>query len=519
MKKKHPAIHRFILPILACALLYSPLIDSAAAATDATTGPTSGPDAADSDRFLVLYPGVPSEHEKAPAAAYFAANAALKARGPIDVAALISGKLPADTPGLGASIHVTEAWVRYDNDKYDPGDPIRSDKAYAKSLGFQDILAYPTFGTNDDIFMVPYPGAARDKLLVSELNHSVTSYEPIYPGDTLYLVANERNVTDLTPATGSTYRSLAIETKGSVYNQRGAKVNDVVFRVVENIRVYKDRSGIPSNPGFGDIWIGPNWFSRAEHIYTDQDWATIRDLWSKEKRRGPKPLYWEDVKVGDMPAWTVDGPIDVSVSPIKPWGMGAGGSRTLKSEISNPSVLKTMVRNDKDGIYRLANPGQATPPIPKDGDNADPAADGPKPGEIDTTMIHEGSIKRSPIVNYEGRDVAIRTIQNWMGDRGWLENIKWTIMGPRDLAGVGIVAPGHPQAEYFLDEVPAMKGKHVDTHGLTKDVYIVKSYVTKKYVLNGHFDADLVWWIETIDQHIVEEGKATVSLPTKSRHL
>jgi len=65
--------------------------------------------------------------------------------------------------------------------------------------------------------------------------------------------------------------------------------------------------------------------------------------------------------------------------------------------------------------------------------------------------------------------------------------------------------------------VPAMKGKHVDTHGLTKDVYIVKSYVTKKYVRNGHFDADLVWWIETIDQHIVEEGKATVSLPSKSQ--
>jgi hypothetical protein len=307
---------------------------------------------------VVLYPGVPSEHEKGPAAAYFAANAALNARGPIDVGALISGKLPPDTPGLAAVIHVTEPWIRYNNDKYDPGDPIRSDKAYAKSLGFQDILAYPTFGTNDDIFMVPYPGAARDKLLVSELNHSVTSYEPIYPGDTLYLVANERNVTDLTPADGSTYRSLAIETKGSVYNQRGAKVNDVIFRVVENIRVYKDRSSIPSNPGFADIWIGPNWFSRAEHVYTDQDWATIRDLWSKEKRRGSKPLYWEDVKVGDMPAWTVDGPIDVSVSPIKPWGMGAGGSRTLKNEISNPAVIKTMVRNDKDGIYRLANPSR-----------------------------------------------------------------------------------------------------------------------------------------------------------------
>lgn len=498
----------------ACALL----IDGPTTKADVATATIAGVDtAADADRFVVLYPGIPSEHEKVPAAAYYADNAALKARGPIDVAALISGKLPAGTPGVGPVIHVTEPWVRYNNDKYDPGDPIRSDKAYAKSLGFQDILAYPTFGTNDDIFMVPYPGGARDKLLVSELNHSVTSYEPIYPGDTLYLVANERNVTDITPASGSTFRSLAIETQGSVYNQHGAKVNDVIFRVVENIRVYKNRAGLPSNPGFGDIWIGPNWFSRAEHVYTDQDWVTIRDLWSKETRRGSKPLYWEDVRVGDMPAWTVDGPIDVSVSPIKPWGMGAGGSRTLKREISNPSILKTMVRNDKDGIYRLPVPGDAIPAIPQDPANGG-TLDGPKPGEIDTTLIHEGSIKRSPIVNYEGRDVAIRAIQNWMGDRGWLENIKWTIMGPRDLAGVGIVVPGHPQAEYFLDEVPPMKGRHTDTHGLTKDVYIVKSYVTKKYVTNGHFDVDLVWWIETIDQHIVEEGKATVRLPARSQH-
>lgn len=468
------------------------------------------------DTYLTLYPGVASAHERSPAARYMDDNAALNARGPIDVQALIHGKLPADTPGIGPAIQVTEEWVRYDNDKYDPGSPLRSDKTYAKSLGFQDILAYPTFGTNDDIFMVPYPGSARDKLLVSELNHSVTSYAPIYPGDTLYLVANRRNVTDLTPTEGSTYRSLAIETLGSVYNQRGQKVNDVIFRVVENIRVFKDRSTAPANPGFGDVWIGPDWFSRPEHYYTDEDWARIRDIWSKETRRGAKPLYWEDVKVGDTPAWTLDGPIEASVSPIKPWGMGAGGSRTLKREINDPLIFRTMIRNEKDGIYRLPNIADAIPVMPKESaTGGDGAANESKAGEIDTTQIHKGSIKRSPMVNYEGRDVAIRTIQNWMGDRGWLENIKWTIMGPRDLAGVGLIVPGHPQAQYFLDEVPFMKGRHADTHGLTKDVYIVKSYVTKKYVLNGQFDVDLVWWIETIDDHIVEEGKATIRLPSK----
>jgi hypothetical protein len=131
MKRHPPLVRGIILHTLVSACFCALLIPGSAAKADA-----------DADRFLVLYPGVPSEHEKAPAAAYFAGNAALKTRGPIDVAALISGKLLAGTPGVGPVIHVTEQWVRYDNDKYDPGDPIRSDKAYAKSLGFQDILAY-----------------------------------------------------------------------------------------------------------------------------------------------------------------------------------------------------------------------------------------------------------------------------------------------------------------------------------------------------------------------------------------
>ncbi|MFT4077584.1 MAG: hypothetical protein QM647_18805 [Asticcacaulis sp.] len=467
--------------------------------------------------YQTLFPGVYSDHEKALVAKYYADNAALEKRGPIDIQALIAGRLPADTPGLGPIIQVTEDWVRYNNDKYDPGDPIRSDAAYAKSLGYKDILAYPTFGTNDDIFMIPYPGAARDKLLVSELNHSVTSYVPVYPGDTLYLVANERHVTDMTPLQGSIYRSLAIETHGSVYNQRGEKVNDVIFRVVENIKVLKDPAKRPVNPGFGDIWEAPDWMSRPEHYYTDKDWQTIKDIWSKETRRGATPLYWEDVKVGDKPAWTLDGPIESSVSPVKPWGMGSGGSRTLKAEIMNPETLKTLARNEKDGIYRTTDRHIQVPPPPSTG--APGNGDLPQPvstGDIDTTNIHKDSIKRSPMVNYEGRDIAIRTIQNWMGDRGWLQNIRWTIMGPKVYKQFNMTVPKHPTSQYFLDEVPGMQGKHVNAHGLTKDVYIVKSQVVQKYAEDGKFFARLVWWIETIDGYIVEEGDATVRLPSKT---
>lgn len=462
--------------------------------------------------FQVLYPGIYSAKEKEVVAKYLADNQALKDRGPIDVQALVHGTLPKDTPGVGPVVHATEAWVRYDNDKYDPKDPIRSDAQYARKIGFQDILAYPTFATNDDIYMVPWPVQGRDKLLVSELSHSVTTYKPIYPGDDLYLVANERTVTDLTPPTGSTYRSIAIQTKGSVYNQRGEKVNDVIFRVTENIRVYKDPSKAPANPGFGDIWVAPDWLSRPAHVYSDQDWVKIKDIWSKEKRRGAEPLYWEDVKVGDQPAWTLDGPIEASVMPIKPWGMGAGGSRTLKAEMLDPAVAKTLVRGAKDGIYRLPNPKDEIPALPEMA-----AGEGPAPaGAIDTTDIHKDGAKRSPLVNFMGRDFAIRQITNWMGDRGWLETLRWSIMDARTMADHGYPVPHNPDAEHWLDRVPFLKGKYVNTHGLTQDVAIVKSYVTAKYVRDTKHMADLVWWIETIDGHVFEEGMASVVLPSKA---
>ena len=66
----------------------------------------------------------------------------------------------------------------------------------------------------------------------------------------LYLVADEREMIDLTPTAGSIYRSVAIQTRGSIYNQRGEKVNEVVFRVTESIKLYKDPNDAPKNPGF-----------------------------------------------------------------------------------------------------------------------------------------------------------------------------------------------------------------------------------------------------------------------------
>lgn len=471
--------------------------------------------AVQAEKFQTLYPGVYTPREADLVARYQAANRALKERGPIDVARLVAGTLPKDTPGLGPVIRVTEDWVRWNNAKIDPENPLRNDAAAARNAGYADILAFPTFGAHDDTFMVPYPPAARDTLLVSDLNHSVTSLRPIYPGDTLYLVADEREMIDLTPAAGSIYRSVAINSKGSIYNQRGEKVNEVVFRVTESIKLYKDPKDAPANPGFFDMWEAPDWLGRPAHVYTDADWTRMRAIWAAEKRQGATPLYWEDVQVGDRPVPTLDGPIEASVSPVPPWGQGSGGSRTMKRENLDARLSASLIRGAKDGIWRLPNRADYVPPPPPQPGTAGAPAAAAASGGIVTTDIHKDGAQRSPLVNYMGRDYAIRHFDNWMGDKGWLHNIRWSIMDPRAGAARGKPVPGNPRAEHFLGQVPQLQGRFVSEHGVTQDVALVQSQVVAKNVRDGQFMVDLVWWVETIDGKIWLEGAASVKLPSR----
>jgi hypothetical protein len=448
-------------------------------------------------------------------AKFIADNKAIADRGPVDVQALIHGTLPKDTPGVVGVLPVTEAMVRYDNQKYDPDNRVLNDAEYGKLLGYENITAYPTFAADDDFIMAPYPAAARDTLLVSQLNHNIQIYKPIYPGDTLYTVVNSRDFWDVTPPEGSIYRSVIIVNKASIYNQKGEKVNDVVMRVTESLKTYKDGLA-PKNPTFKDIWEAPAWMSRPAHHYTDKDWEYIKTLWAKEKRQGAAPLYWQDVKVGDEPVWTVDGPIMESILPTKPYGMGAGGSRTMRKEIMDPAIFKTMTKDEATGIYLLPNKADYIPAVPDQKPNEGPGTGAMMPGGVDTKDIHKQTESRAALINYFGRDVAIRNIDNWMGDHGTITDIRWGIMEAETHAAYGKTVPKSPFSEDFLSHVPSMKGKHISAHGLTTDLAIVKSYVYNKYVQDGEFYVDLAWWVESIDGYIWEAGGVTVKLPSKN---
>lgn len=503
--------------------------------------------------FITMYPGVPFEKEKDLVDAWIAENNAINERGTIDIQALISGNLPKDTPGVSTVINATEEMIRYENGKYDPENPLLNDADYARKAGFENIFALPPFAAHDDSYMVPYPKAARDTFLVEDLNHSVTYYKPIYPGDTLYLIVDSRHFLDITPAEGAMCRSVALEFKGSIYNQKGEKVNDVIYRVVENLFNFKDSS----NPGNYPQRIVPEWLSRPAHYYTDEDWETIKGIWANEKRQGAVPLYWEDVNIGDRPAWTLDGPIDLSYGSrggggfgTIQTGMSSGGARTLKKEIMDPEIFKTMVRDEKTGIYQLPDKADYFPVVPSapgassgiqggaapsggfpggDRQGAPGGAQGAQgaPGAPETQEgaavaladDTKGSMKqadnRSTFMNTQGRELALRHISNWMGENGWFYNISWSMMSADNLADFGYIVPENPQAVRWLEKVPEMKGKHVNAHGVTTDVAIVKSYVYNKYVRDNEFFVDLAWWIESIDGYIWMEGGATVKLPSK----
>jgi acyl dehydratase len=508
-------------------------------AAEGVTKERTEPSASD---FITLYPGVYTEKEKALVEKYFADNRALEERGPIKQA-IMDRTLPDDTPGFATTLHVTETMVRYFNEMRDPENPIFNDAEYARKLGYKDIIAYPAFSAHDDSFMIPYPPAARDTLLVADLIHSNTFYRPVYPGDTLYLINNSRHVTDQTPDEGSIYRSVELVTNGSVYNQNGEKVMDVQYTVQENIKIYKEGLA-PENPTFADFW--EEWERREGegeaapapeiYYYTDADWETIKDIWSREKRQGATPLYWEDVNIGDQPTWTLEGPLDSGISVAVPWGMGLGGNRSLKKEMMDPEIFKTLVRDEKDGIYRPSNLESYILLIPDEartgmafgemgevdavlGGTPGPPGDvpGPMPGGGSEGGITYGGGR---MMNFARRDLAIRHFNNWIGDHGWLYSIRWGGLYSEDMIATAHGRPHpapNPLAETFLDKVPEGIIKISDRSGVRAASFvIVKSYVYDKFVRDNEFYVDLIWWIETFPGgSLWGNGGATVKLPSR----
>lgn len=465
------------------------------------------------EKFARCYPGVYTEREKPAVDKYIAFCREIEKRGPVDRSALVNGTLPKDTPGIGPVLEVTEELVRYNHDKYDPENRLWHDAEYARTLGYEGIPVCFTYGAYDDAFLTAIDASARDALLVSQLDHSVTAHRPIYIGDRLYMVTERKQIMDITPREGAPFHSFALRTEGSVFNQRGEKVTSVVYHAVENLASFADPKDKPEDWFF---WIAPPWDRRADRKYTDEDWECIMGIWRAEEPRGEAPLYWEDVSVGDQPRPTLDGPVDDTPDPIPPFGMGLGGSRTIKAEILSDESRAKLVRNPYDGIYRLPRRSMMRPEYPAEAmQSFDPgkhAGETPAQLEDDPMSIPP---ERCIFINFLGREIAIRHINNYIGYHGEIRSIRWGIMPPEALKNYGYDVPVSPYATHFLDVLPDRAGSCLH-HGLERDVMLVRSRVYNKYVENGEYLIDLAWWIEDLNGCVYEEGQATAALPSRN---
>lgn len=461
-------------------------------------------------KYVVQYPGV-FKFGKEEVDEFIRKNQAIKDRGPVDTAMIREGRIPEDYPGYEGSLTLTEDFCKYQIEKLDPNNRVYTDEEYARSLGYEGLPVYFTVG----MFYVikPFPFGARDLFTPCNISHTNTMIKPFYQGDTVYCFVDENSFIDITPAEGSDIRSIALICKGSAYNQKGEKCMTFVYNLVEHLRTFADRKEAAEAESRSAVlkgWDAPNWWQRADHYYTDEDWEFIKDVWRKEVHRGSEPLYWEDIQIGDEPAWTLEGPLDETVDSVPRNGLGIGGVRTLKKEILDPEIFKTMVRNPKDGIYRLASRKDSFPmppawTIPEGRDfgihNEDPLCDPPE---------------RWHFVNFMGRDLAFRHIHDWFGDHAVITEIDWSIMSPESLDNNGWKGvPAHPNYKEYHLEIPPIKDRPVTIHGLERDIALIKSYVCDKFVENGNFYVKLGWWIEEICGGVWQEGIAIVKVPSR----
>ncbi len=464
--------------------------------------------------YKTVYPGVYTPEEQAVLDACQAEKDALNSRGDIDIDDLIHGRIPKGTPGVGRADQVTKMKLMSNYLQADPENRLYFDEEYAKNSPYGAVIALPLMVAHDGAFFDAMPWQLRDTLTISGLTHDFDILEPVYEGDTLYYVTDEQTFQDITPKEGSEFRTFDITGKGRVYNQDGKLVCRGRSRVKESLRLKKEGSS-PKQMIGQDC---PDWWSIAPiHYVTDEEWDMIRGYWRREKVQGAKPLYWEDVQVGDMPVPTVDGPfmmVELGGPPPMPEDgeMPEGGPpedmeggphpgpgpmdlpdpssiKTVRQMMEDPELSRTLVRSEVDGAY-----------YPPD-------------------KLPDANKKRSIIMNFHARDTAYRMISNWMGDHGWVSNIKWRIM----VKTPGYDTPPYPDnPKSFVADVPVYVDPNLENwydhqqHGLEHDFLITKGYVTRKFVEDGKHYVELAWWISRLFGKIYEEGTAIIRLPSKT---
>jgi len=109
-------------------------------------------------------------------------------------------------------------------------------------------------------------------------------------------------------------------------------------------------------------------------------------------------------------------------------------------------------------------------------------------GAVDAQLGGDGTAEKKTAITYGGagmmnfarRDLAIRHINNWIGDHGWLYNMRWGGLFSKDMIATAYGKPhpaANPAAETFLDKAPEGIINTSGSSGVRANSFIiVKSY-------------------------------------------
>ncbi len=412
-------------------------------------------------QYQIFYPGVYSESERT---ALDEVNARI---GSVSAGTVIETKT-----AEAASI---AKYARH----WDPYNPLYNDREYAKGTIWGDVIALPCYVFEENMGYFPMlddkAGKFGDVFYYANDGGDVELFAPVYAGDTLRIVKEDQAVKDVTAKDGDIYRRLDLFGKHAMYNQRDELIGRGLSYARNAMIRYTDGGKVPSEFEKTFEWLD----SIPEvHITTDEEWDFIKSLWKKELIRGNATLYWEDVSIGDEPAWACPGPVS-DIDMIRLHG----------------EMLLGMP--DTRGWMEMGVP------LLKDAY-----------GQYLHMIARHYSYCRNPksravFFNFTGRNFILRMVSNWMGDDGFIRRFNWRFQNL-----FKCMSDNRPGEEY-LNLVPYMKGKYVNRHGMEGDTPVCKGYVTDKYIKDGEHLVDMTCWAETLDKDIIQVVFCTVKLPTR----
>lgn len=194
-------------------------------------------------------------------------------------------------------------------------------------------------------------------------------------------------------------------------------------------------------------------------IYKQEEIQAVWDMYAKEEVQGAKPRYWENVKVGDKIPPIVKGPM--TVTGFIAYAQGWGGLYIR----ANKLAYKLQKEHPSAGIK-----------------NAYGIPDCPERVHWEAEMAQRVGVPEAYDYGPERCSWASHLVTNWMGDDGFLRNLKTEIR----------------------------------RHNPAGDVIIMKGEVIKKYSENNIKMVDISIRGDQQEGELSIKGTATVVLPSKA---